>query len=118
MFSFKEDNGDLVIKQDLEYINDDEDVLQSLRALLSTRLTEFFLDTELGIDLEPFTDKSASNQERELALVETLYKDDRVEDVIDVRIEIDRESRQAEVTGTAIAQGKMIDLAEMGVLYG
>ena len=118
MFGFKEIDGDIVVRWDLEYINDDEDLIQSLKAILSTRLTEFFLDTELGLDLKVITDKTANEQEIELVLVEALHQDERVEEVKNVKIDLNRETRQATISGDVLALGKMIDLADLGVLYG
>ena len=118
MFGFKEIDGDIVVSGDLEYINDDEDLIQSLKAILSTRLTEFFLDTELGLDLKVITDKTANEQEIELVLVEALHQDERVEEVRNVSIDLNRETRQATISGDVLALGKMIDLADLGVLYG
>lgn len=78
-------DGDLsFVNGELAMIDGKEEIAQSLEIAIGTRLGEFFLDENVGLDTsnvltKPFDENSAHD-----VLIATLMQDDRVEEVTDI----------------------------------
>lgn len=85
MISPKLLDGDLVIENnDLAMVNNDEELIQSVRTTLMTRKGEFFLDPEYGVSYENLLGKGTSEEEARDDIIEALSKDERIGSVTDI----------------------------------
>jgi len=85
MISPKLQNGDLVIENnDIAMIDNDEELIQSIKMLLSIRKGESSLDPEVGLSYNNVLGKSANQEEARDDIIEALSQDDRVASVTDI----------------------------------
>lgn len=90
-------NGDLVIENgNLVMIEGDEELVQSVQAILGTRKGEFFLNTDHGVSHDNLLGKPADEELARSDIIEALMQDERVESV-DVVFEDDKSKRTRNV---------------------
>lgn len=94
-------------KETFLVIEDEQEVAQSLKSLLSIRKGEFMLDEHVGMDRENMLGKNVNFDEIRDDIIEALSQDERVELVDDVAISV--ENRNAVITFNA----KLLDGQEV-----
>lgn len=79
-------NGDLVFDSngELSMIEGLDEIAQSLFIIVQTRLGEFYLDENVGLDQSTILTKQFDEDAAHDAIVEALMEDDRVEEVTDI----------------------------------
>lgn len=91
-------NGDLVIENnELVMIDGDEELVQSVQAILGTRKGEFFLDSEHGLSHENILGKPASQELARDDIIEALMQEERVASVPSISFEDDKSKRKRNV---------------------
>ena len=94
-------NGDLVIKSnDFVMTTDDEDIIQSVQAVLQTRKEEFFLDLEHGLVRDNIIGKQASQDDARDDVIEAVSQDERIESVEEIIFTDDRQKRTRTISLT------------------
>lgn len=85
MKSPKLQDRDLVIENnDLVMIDDDEELIQSVKNTLLTRKGEVFLGSEDGMSYENLLGKGTSQEEARDDIIEALSKDERIGSVTNI----------------------------------
>ena len=81
--TFKINNDDLVFDEfgNLEMINNYDEITQSIQRILSTNKSEWFLNTEFGLEYDQIKGKGKLTENIELAIMEAIYQDDRISEV-------------------------------------
>jgi phage baseplate assembly protein W len=94
-------NGDLVIENgELVMISDDEELVQSVQAILGTRKGEFFLDSEHGLSHENVLGKPANQDLARDDIIEALMQEERVASILAVNFDDDKAKRKRNVSLT------------------
>lgn len=93
----------------LKIIEGDEELLQSIERTLTTRLGEWFLNTEYGLDYEPIIQKQFDIDRIELAVREAILQESRVLEVISVTVEVNRETRKADIKFIARTENAQVE---------
>ena len=102
-----EGNDLKLTKETLLVIEDEQEVAQSLNALLNIRKGEFVLDEHVGMERENMLGKNVNLDEIRDDIIEALSQDERVELVDNVIISV--KNRNAKITFNA----KLIDGQEV-----
>ena len=80
-------NDDLVIESgDFVFLEDDNELLQSLERRLTTKFAEFFLEPSMGLDYESIHVKNPSDDEIRTAIGDCLSQDERIISVDEVNV--------------------------------
>lgn len=96
--SFKILNDDLVITNgNLEMTDGDLEVCQCVERAITTRIGEFFLNLEHGMDYSEFETKAPSGEKLKFAVIEAALQDDRVKSISSIDVEFDRANRGARI---------------------
>lgn len=94
-------NRDLVIENnDLVMVDEDEELIQSVRATLMTRKGEFFLDPEYGVSYDNLLGKGTSEEEARDDIIEALSKDERIGSVTNITFVDNSETRTRKISLT------------------
>ncbi|UMZ35543.1 DUF2634 domain-containing protein [Priestia megaterium] len=94
-------NGDLVIENgELVMISGDEELVQSVQAILGTRKGEFFLDSEHGLSHENVMGKPANQDLARDDIIEALMQEERVASIPTVNFNDDKAKRKRNVSLT------------------
>lgn len=104
--------GDIrVTDGDIAWIDGREELAQAVRIRLSTRLGEYFLAPDMGLDHERLVGKQVSEDSIREALMRCIADEPRVQAVEEVTVEWDAHSRtvQARVWMTS-ADGEEVEL--------
>lgn len=104
--------GDIrVTDGDIAWIDGREELAQAVRVRLSTRLGEYFLAPDMGLDHERLVGKQASEDSIREAIMRCIADEPRVQSVEEVAVEWDAHSRavQAHVWMTS-ADGEEVEL--------
>ena len=99
-----DETGDVIFDGagELLLIDDIDEVAQSVRMALSTRLGEWFLNpAEHGFEYSTLETKQPDPEEIRLAVIETVSQEERIREVTDIQIEFDRVRRKVEIDFTA-----------------
>ena len=89
-------NDDLVIENgNFVYVDGIDEIIQSVERNLTTRIEEFFLNTSLGLNQEPITNKGTSDDDIRQALTDAILYDPRVVQI--EQLTIKRYNRSIEV---------------------
>lgn len=110
MKSFLIKNDDLVIQDgEMQMVDGTEETCQCVERALTTRQSEFFLDTEHGLNHEEFKKKNFSSNIIKMEVVETVLQEETVEKANDIEMYYDSINRSANIkfagvlkNGTAI----------------
>lgn len=80
-------DGDLAFdsNRELSMIDGLDEIAQSLFIIVQTRLGEFYLDENVGLDQSAILTKQFDEDVAHDAIVEALMEDDRVEEVTDIQ---------------------------------
>lgn len=117
MKSFKlSPNGDLTMSNgDLVMIEGDSDLVQSIERILSTNTSEWFLDTEFGLDYSELEGKGKLKDNIKLVITEAIFQESRIEQV-DIRNVLLRQGRHLVIDGVATdVDGNVLDLSRLEV---
>lgn len=97
--------GDLVIQSGItQTVYREKEIMQSIHNRLSTRLGEFFLDTEYGCDylnMLSLEQKEPDNEEIEFALRECILSDQNVSEIENIIIS-ENKNRKKEINFVVI----------------
>lgn len=92
-------NGDLVIENgELVMIDGDEELVQSVQAILGTRKGEFFLDSTHGLSHDNVTGKPANQDLARDDIIEALMQEERVASIPSVVFDDDKAKRKRSVS--------------------
>lgn len=91
MKTFKIKNGDLSIDKsgNIEMVDGEHEIAQSVEMILSTSKGEWFLDGDFGLSYDEITGKGQRRKDIEHALREAVYQDERIQGVDFKSIEVD-----------------------------
>lgn len=105
MKTFKLINGDLSIKNNnFELIDSNEDIVQGVERIISTRLGEWFLNQEFGLNYDNITQKNYDEDLVRLDFIEALSLDPRFEELLEFEI-IQKPNRVGEIKFKARVSG-------------
>ena len=105
-------NGDDI---DFEYIEGREEQRQRIKTLIETNLGEWFLNDEYGFDYSAIQEKNVELEDIRIALIECLEYEESFEDLEEVNFELDRQTRKAVITFTALVGGsRLTEVVELG----
>lgn len=99
MYNLRMKDDDIVFNSnmELETISDNDEVAQSIERTLTTRLGEFFLDVEIGMDYSELQEKNY-NEDVIIDNIRTaIFQDSRVDSIEDITLDIDPKARQIQV---------------------
>lgn len=99
MYNLRMKGDDIVFNSnmELETISDNDEVAQSIERTLTTRLGEFFLDVEIGMDYSELQEKNY-NEDVIIDNIRTaIFQDSRVDSIEDITLDIDPKARQIQV---------------------
>ena len=115
MKTFKIENNDLVFDKsmNLEMVEDEEEIRQSIERTLSTNLSEYFLNIDMGLEYNQIRGKGIKRDDIESAIRDAIFQDERIEEVDFIEITTNNKSRSLLVKFNAIAKGKNIDGIEV-----
>lgn len=115
MKTLKIENNDLVFDKsmNLEMVEDEEEIRQSIERTLSTNLSEYFLNVDMGLNYSQIRGKGIKQDDIESAIREAIFQDERIEEVDFTEIITNNKSRSLSVEFNAIANGKNIDGLEV-----
>ncbi|AVM69059.1 hypothetical protein C3V36_07285 [Lachnospiraceae bacterium oral taxon 500] len=104
--------NDLVLENgDFKIISGEDEILQSLERILTTRKGEWFLNEEIGLDYSELEKKEVDQELLRLSVIEAVLQEERVQEVLDLIIEWDRAKRALKLSFNLVLKGK-------GDLYG
>jgi hypothetical protein len=95
MNAFKYKDGDWVLN---ETVSGDDELIQCLTHLVYTRVSEWFLNENLGFRRRVIEQKKPNEQEITQALHDCLYQEPRVQEVISIEYEFDRIKRTLRIS--------------------
>ena len=84
---------------------DVDEIMQSIRIILETKLGEFLEDTKLGLDRADLLERSFNERYAIQAIRDALKQDDRVETINNIAITADFHTRKAKVEIDLIVNG-------------
>ncbi|WP_088005597.1 DUF2634 domain-containing protein [Indiicoccus explosivorum] len=92
-----DETGDLALdKADLVFVDEVEEVRQSLYLAMATNKREWFLHPDFGLDFKAIIGKPTDSQIR-AAIIATISQEERVELIEDLQIKQDRQARKLSV---------------------
>lgn len=82
-----------IVNDDIVLVNGDfqmleDDVLVAVERLLTTNLTEFFLDLDMGLEYDVIQRKNYNADEIKQAISDCVMQEERVKSVSDINIEV------------------------------
>lgn len=96
--SFKIENDDIVIKNgNLKMIDGDLEVCQCVERAITTRLGEFFLNLEHGMDYTELETKAPDIDLIKFAVIESALQEERLKNISEISVNFDRQKRKAEI---------------------
>lgn len=100
-----------IIEDDIQLniVDGDKEIKQSLERILTTRIHEWFLNTTFGLDHESIIKKPIESEQIELVVREALLQDERVVEVLSIGIEVDRKTRKAIISFSARTKETIIE---------
>jgi hypothetical protein len=103
MISPKIVNGDLIIENgDVVLVSDDDELAQSTAINLKTRLGEFFLEEDSGLNRENILGKNFNHELVRDDIIECVMQDDRIASVENIEIVDDRAKRKRTISLTLV----------------
>jgi phage baseplate assembly protein W len=111
-------NGDLVMKNgEIQMIEGDQELAQSVESILKTRQGEFFMNTEFGLNRNNLLGKQADQDAAHDDIVEAIAQEERIATVDDIAFADDRSSRSRTVSlsMTKADDGETISLENVDV---
>lgn len=108
-------NGDLVIENgDLIFVEEDEELAQSVESVLQTDKGEFFLEEEHGLVRDNLVGKQANQDEARDDIIEAVSQESRVESIADIVFVDDKKTRKRSVRLTIQkVDGSLLDIGEV-----
>ena len=98
MRSFLIENDDIVVdKMDIVMIEDIDEICQCVERALTTRIKEFFLNLEHGMDYEEMQSKAPNIERLKIDIIEAALQEERLNLIESIDIEIDRVNRKAKI---------------------
>ncbi len=96
MRTFLISNDDIVIeKGEVVMTEDTDEICQCVERAITTRLTEFFLNLEHGMDYEELQSKAPDIERIKLDVTEAALQEERVNLIKSIDVDIDRANRKA-----------------------
>lgn len=111
-------NGDLVMKNgEIQMVEGDKELAQSVESILKTRQGEFFMDTEFGLNRDNLLGKQADQDAAHDDIVEAVAQESRIATVEEITFADDRSSRSRTVSlsMTKADDGKTVELNDVDV---
>lgn len=103
---------DLVLENgDFKIISGEDEILQSLERILTTRKGEWFLNEEVGLDYSELEKKEADKELLRLSIIEAVLQEERIQEIKDFIIDLNRAKRALKLSFNLV-------LKEKGDLYG
>ncbi|QBO37288.1 DUF2634 domain-containing protein [Periweissella cryptocerci] len=89
------EDGDLVMNSsvDFELVEDNDEVVQAVRNILSIRLGEFVYDNEVGLDYSELNNKNFNLDYLQGDFEDALAKDSRIESIKSIEFDFNPRSR-------------------------
>ena len=78
----------------LEFVEKEDELLQSLQRILSTRRGEFFLSPFLGLSYENFYEKQPDLAAVKLDIREAIFQESRIEEIIELNLDFNDTERK------------------------
>lgn len=99
MISLKIVDNDIVFndQNELELISGPEEQAQSIERILSTNVSEFFLNADFGFNYALLQQKNVPENYIRLGLIEAITQDARVKTVQDLKIAVNNATRSATI---------------------
>lgn len=99
MKTFKIKNGDLSIDQsgNLEMVEKEDEIAQSVEMILSANKGEWFLNDAFGLEYDEITSKGQAKRDIEFALREAIFQEERIQGIDFHKVEVDSEKRSLSV---------------------
>lgn len=98
MRTFLINDDDIVIENgEVVMVEDTDEICQCVERALTTRLGEFFLNIEHGMDYEEMQSKAPSSERIKLDVIEAALQEERVNLIKSIDVDIDRANRRAEI---------------------
>jgi phage baseplate assembly protein W len=92
-------NGDLVMKNgEIQMIEGDQELAQSVESILKTRQGEFFMDTEFGLNRDNLLGKQADQDAAHDNIVEAVAQESRIATVDEITFSDDHSTRSRTVS--------------------
>lgn len=93
----------------LEIVEELEEIRQSVERILSTRKGEWFLNTEFGLNYDNLLTKQFDRELIELDVREAILQEERIDEVINIDIEHDRQDRKVKIKFVARVQSDILE---------
>lgn len=104
--SFKIENDDIVIQNGkLQMIEKDPEVCQCVERAITTRLEEFFLNAEHGMDYTEYEQKAPNIELLKFAVIEAAMQEKRLKNIDIITVDFNKAKRTARLDfiGTLIS---------------
>ncbi|EST12039.1 DUF2634 domain-containing protein [Sporolactobacillus laevolacticus] len=111
-------DGDLVMKNgEIQMVEGDEELAQSVESILKTRQGEFFMDTEFGLNRDNLLGKQADQDGAHDDIVEAIAQEERIATMDNISFADDRStrSRSISLSMTKADDGETISLEDVAV---
>lgn len=115
MKTFKIENGDLVIdkSRNILMVEGKDELRQSIERILTTKLNEYFLNIELGLDYDAITGKGITKNDVEIAIRDAVFQEERVDDIDFINISFDDRNRKLYIKFDIIIDNENIEGIEV-----
>lgn len=110
MYNLKIENDDIVFNSsmEIETVSDEDEIAQSIERTLTTRLGEFFLDGEMGMDYSELQEKNYNIDRITEDIRNAIFQDERVQSVENISVQVDSKTRQIGVQFDIIVSGNTL----------
>lgn len=116
MKTFKIENDDLQFdgQNDLQMVEGQAEVSQSIERVLSTNLGEWFLNIEHGLDFDLIRDKMVEEERKRVEIIRAIGQDPRFDELKDLTLKFDRKERHLHLSFTAkMKSGEIVEVEEV-----
>lgn len=114
-FLMKDDDYVLDENKNLILISGIDEIRQSVERILTTNIGEWFLNTDFGLDYKALQGKGKDLQSIELAIRTAIFQDDRIEDIIFHKIDLNKQSRHLDIQLDAVVDNEVIAGIEVSI---
>lgn len=117
MKTFKMIDGDYVLDNtnNLVIISGTNEVRQSIERILTTNITEWFLNVDFGLDYAAIQGKGKTNADIEIALRQAIFQDNRITDIEFKEIVLKRDTRHLTVILDVVVENEVIEGIEVSL---
>lgn len=92
-FKIIEDDISFDGQNNIEIVSGQDEEVQSIERALTTNIEEWFLNAEHGFDYSVIQRKAVDEEQIRLALIEVILQEDRVSEVEEITIDLNRQTR-------------------------